>query len=577
MSPELDPHAYPSLNYSSDQINVSDNSESLRSSIFNNLESSGSGIYLPNASGNLESYSSSPSQSLGDSDMILNLGGLYTWRNSFNADAQHSDNLAGASFQFVDVNMGEASGSYSSDKPKRSRGRPKMTEQSEKSKGKQKRVHTPDTPPSNEINNSAKLPHLHDKDAPRGPKYTSVSQWLSDKSKNNSTGNSVLSSPENIPIRTIIPDSASDESTIFEDSDESDGIGVESYASGETEADELDPGLECHDEEPEEEPQKSPSFPPWFKKALEEKLAIIEKRDSNRKLMFYETYETFWVPKKAAWFMMIKAKSLEPEPLYDFELFYWDPELLAKIKCPVCKISWLTRHGLQKIPRRCVGLDKCFWMIGARYKCPTCKNPKTGKHTVTFMSWDSRILAALPKALAAEFPVVLTRRSALSSPILALQRSLFQKGLGAKQFASILTTLHMRRFDQIHLQYLHMIFEGQTQSPWKNQSFRPFSEFSDSQGYSGYIPSSTWFRNLYDSLIEEHLPRIYQYSAMLPARVCAIDHSHKITKHIVTINGVPVFIGLLTVTNEMGEIRVIALVATKAHAQFEIALVNMRE
>ena len=170
------------------------------------------------------------------------------------------------------------------------------------------------------------------------------------------------------------------------------------------------------------------------------------------------------------------------------------------------------------------------------------------------MSWDSRILAALPKALAAEFPVVLTRRSALSSPILALQRSLFQKGLGAKQFSNILTTLHMRHFDQIHLQYLHMIFEGQTQSPWKNQSFQPFSEFSDSQGHSGYIPSSTWFHNLYNSLIEEHLPRIYQYSAMLPARVCAIDHSHKITKHIVTINGVPVFIGLLTVTNEMGEI-----------------------
>ena len=166
---------------------------------------------------------------------------------------------------------------------------------------------------------------------------------------------------------------------------------------------------------------------------------------------------------------MIKAKSLEPESTYDFELFYWDSELLAKIKCPVCKISWLTHHGLQKIPCRCVGLDKCFWMIGARYKCPTCKNPKTGKHTVTFMSWDSRILAA-------EFPVVLTRRSALSSPILALQQSLFQKGLGAKQFSNILTTLHMRHFDQIHLQYLHMIFEGQTQSPWENQSFRQFSE-----------------------------------------------------------------------------------------------------
>jgi len=64
---------------------------------------------------------------------------------------------------------------------------------------------------------------------------------------------------------------------------------------------------------------------------------------------------------------------------------------------------------------------------------------------------------------------------------------------------------------------------------------------------------------------------------MLSARVCAIDHSHKVTKHIITINGVLVFIGLLTVTNEVSEIQVIALVATKAHAQFEIALVNMRE
>ena len=57
----------------------------------------------------------------------------------------------------------------------------------------------------------------------------------------------------------------------------------------------------------------------------------------------------------------------------------------------------------------------------------------------------------------------------------------------------------------------------------------------------------------------------------------AIDHSHKVTKHIIVINGVPVFIGLLTVTNEYGEIRVMALVATKSHAQFEVALVKMRE
>lgn len=38
-----------------------------------------------------------------------------------------------------------------------------------------------------------------------------------------------------------------------------------------------------------------------------------------------------------------------------------------------------------------------------------------------------------------------------------------------------------------------------------------------------------------------------------------------------------VFTGLLTVTNEKGEIRVCDLVATKAHSQFELALKRMRE
>lgn len=66
-----------------------------------------------------------------------------------------------------------------------------------------------------------------------------------------------------------------------------------------------------------------------------------------------------------------------------------------------------------------------------------------------------------------------------------------------------------------------------------------------------------------------------QYTSMLSATICAIDHSHKITKHIVQVNGVPVFIGLLTVTNEYGEVRLMNLVATKSHSQFEHALNEM--
>ena len=79
--------------------------------MFNNLEGSGSGICLSNAPENLESPSSSD---------YSYLGGLNSLGNSFIADAQHSDSLAGTSFQCGDVNMDEASGALSSDKPRQS-------------------------------------------------------------------------------------------------------------------------------------------------------------------------------------------------------------------------------------------------------------------------------------------------------------------------------------------------------------------------------------------------------------------------------------------------------------------------
>jgi len=51
----------------------------------------------------------------------------------------------------------------------------------------------------------------------------------------------------------------------------------------------------------------------------------------------------------------------------------------------------------------------------------------------------------------------------------------------------------------------------------------------------------------------------------------------QITKQIVKANGETVFTAALTTTNEKAEIRVLAFVATKSHAQFESALVKMRQ
>jgi hypothetical protein len=108
------------------------------------------------------------------------------------------------------------------------------------------------------------------------------------------------------------------------------------------------------------------------------------------------------------------------------------------------------------------------------------------------MSWDARIINSLPKALAAEFPITLTHRSAMYTPLLSLQRPLFHKGLGAQQFAKIIHVQHLHHFDLLQIQYLEMIDAMHINSPWKNSTFEAFSAFNDPLGYAGYVPSSHW-------------------------------------------------------------------------------------
>ena len=123
-SPELESHAHPTLDSASGhlgQTNVSDSLESSGSYVFNNLESSGSEMYPFNDPGSLEGSSSSLPHNSGP--MIIDLDGPHTGGSSFNAaDTQHSNTSAVTSFQFIDVDMDEASGAHSSNEPKRSRG-----------------------------------------------------------------------------------------------------------------------------------------------------------------------------------------------------------------------------------------------------------------------------------------------------------------------------------------------------------------------------------------------------------------------------------------------------------------------
>ncbi|GLB43789.1 putative essential for the formation of DNA replication focal centers [Lyophyllum shimeji] len=289
----------------------------------------------------------------------------------------------------------------------------------------------------------------------------------------------------------------------------------------------------------------------------------------------------FWFPKPATFFLLQDINTLSPQNVYDARFFLWDPECLAPngIVCPNGCGARLQRHTDIPRPRRVVGLDSTFWIIGYRYKCGQCKPPRS----VTFRSWDPRILAVLDPTLAAEFPARLTYRSGISSDVLRFMRTCFQHGMGAKQFSNALLVQHLQSYDLLHLRYLQRIAQLAESgsvlltgpSPHKFKSFLPFDDKSP-DGLQGFVPSSQWLRDVYDSLIEEHKDEFNQHMSMLTGSICGIDHSFKLAKHVSKVDGVQVFTALLTVTNEKGEIRVCNLVATKSHSQFELALQRMR-
>ncbi|KAJ7213648.1 hypothetical protein B0H12DRAFT_1275445, partial [Mycena haematopus] len=359
--------------------------------------------------------------------------------------------------------------------------------------------------------------------------------------------------------------------------------------------DDDDEGIE-EDEGDEEDPDASPPddatkskpsrplrpLPKWLETQFKERLAEAAERIDGVPALYCQL-KTFWFPVADAFFsLQHDIESVTPQKLYQAAFFLWDPEALLpagdRIRCPKCNFSGLSRNGHLARPRRIVDLDHNFWIIGYRYRCPTCVS-KSGKKTVTFRSWDSRIICNLPRALAACFPAMLTSRSGISESVFMFMRSCFQSGMGAKQFSDALRVRHLENYDKLHIQYLSTLARGREVYEFCQKKFPCFPPFDDTspEGYHGFVPSSQWLRDLFDKFIESHGPDFDQAISLLSALICAIDHSFKLAKHIAKVNGEQVFIALLTITNEKGEIRVCNLVATKSHSQFELALTRMCE
>lgn len=310
-----------------------------------------------------------------------------------------------------------------------------------------------------------------------------------------------------------------------------DGIGEEDCDAGEGDEcdDEEDPSAENAGNSSKKSPQRR-ALPIWLVEAFKVRLANASQRDQDGWPKLYAIDQTFWFLHRSTYSFL--QQNASPQLLYNPCFFLWDLEALCSqgIPCPNCHHR-LYRHTHISRPHRCVDIDSTFWIIGYRYRCPNCVHAKSGKHTVTFRSWDSRILAVLPPFLAEEFPAYLSHRSAMSKKLFESMRCCFQNGMGPKQFSDALRVQHLLQYDALRLQYYCYLSSCKIMDGFLNRKYEAFPEFDDigPNDPHGFTPSGLWLRDMYDKYIERYQDQLNQHTAMLPATICGIDHSHKVT------------------------------------------------
>jgi hypothetical protein len=139
------------------------------------------------------------------------------------------------------------------------------------------------------------------------------------------------------------------------------------------------------------------------------------------------------------------------------------------------------------------------------------------------------LLAILPHSLSMQFTHHLTYCCGLTDCVVALMYAFFLHGIGPVPFANMIHTMHIHHYEKLHLQYREMIcVQLKSTIMAMIGKLKPSSLSADQDGYAGFTPSAKYFWDFYVNFISSHASEIDQYTAMLSAKILAIDHSFKV-------------------------------------------------
>jgi hypothetical protein len=282
---------------------------------------------------------------------------------------------------------------------------------------------------------------------------------------------------------------------------------------------------------------------PWLYTFFTQSLGKrLQERDGRSLKMPTEyTVGSFWVQQQDPTFSLaFKGITTSIQSLFMPRIFLWLPHFLVKtVACPKCGKE-LEKNGIAA-PRRIVDIDSCFWLLTWRYQCRPC--------ATHFQGWSTDLLETLPRYIRLAFPAFLSYRSGISTALTQLLRTCYQHKMGAASIRALLLEMHTRKFDQRCTQYLEAglevelrnrsVIEAQSTTGRRQTSLNdtfgypdpkmPFlGSFWDTNGYAGFVPSTSYLIDVYNKLVDASCPPADQHTSLLPVDQISIDDSHKV-------------------------------------------------
>jgi len=303
------------------------------------------------------------------------------------------------------------------------------------------------------------------------------------------------------------------------------------------------------------------------------------------------------------------------EPAYCRKIIVWLPDVQfgSLLPCPnddcnnfSCRFHcWRDDH----IARRVVDLCGHYFVISRRYKCCSCEtraaaiktaqkehesdlaeafnsdqtdNAITKKKEVslqyTFMGYNPKTLQLLPDGLGDEFPAYLTHRSGVDMGLIDLMRPLYQAGIKPKQFRDLLEEFARKKHSREWLKRENRIARTRRLNPdFSTKEDEMFGNFEDKSTYDGYVPSSQYLASVYKKSSKDIRHYLLRELKKRPAKWLRWDVSYKEPKKLCRYKGSPIFKGLVTACNELGEMRLQFHVVTDSHDQMVNALAAYKD